>query len=122
MIAADAILIEQALSNVVNNAVSHTPAGTHVAIDARVTPGSVSIHVTDNGPGIPAADLPRVFEKFVRAGTGNASGADKGEGTGLGLAITKGIVAAHGGSVAVESPVADGRGTRMMLTFRREEP
>ncbi len=122
MIAADAILIEQALFNVVNNAVSHTPAGTRVLIDAVVTPRSVLLRVTDNGPGIPAAALPRVFEKFVRAGAGNAPGADKGEGTGLGLAITKGIVAAHGGSVDAESPVADGGGTRMTLTFCREEP
>jgi two-component system sensor histidine kinase KdpD len=122
MIAADAILIEQALFNVVNNAVSHTPAGTRVVIDAVIEPRSVSLRVTDNGPGISAAALPRVFEKFVRAGTGNSSGADKGEGTGLGLAITKGIVAAHGGSVGAESPVADGGGTRMTLTFSREEP
>ena len=122
MIAADAILIEQALFNIVNNAASHTPAGTRVVIDAVIAPQSVSLRVTDNGPGIPAAALPRVFEKFVRAGTGNASGADKGEGTGLGLAITKGIVAAHGGSVDAESPVADGGGTRITLTFCREEP
>jgi two-component system, OmpR family, sensor histidine kinase KdpD len=91
-------------------------------IDAVIEPRSVSLRVTDNGPGISAAALPRVFEKFVRAGTGNSSGADKGEGTGLGLAITKGIVAAHGGSVGAESPVADGGGTRMTLTFSREEP
>lgn len=122
MIAADAILIEQALFNVVNNAVSHTPAGTRVVIDAVVTPQSVSLRVTDNGPGIPADALPRVFEKFVRAGASHTPGADKGEGTGLGLAITKGIVVAHGGSVGAESPVADGTGTRITLTFSREEP
>jgi two-component system sensor histidine kinase KdpD len=122
MIPADAILIEQALFNIVNNTASHTPAGTRVVIDAVVTLQSVSLRVTDNGPGIPAAALPRVFEKFVRAGASNASDAVKGEGTGLGLAITKGIVAAHGGSVGAESPVADGGGTRMTLTFSREEP
>ena len=68
MIAVDATLIEQALANVLNNAVSHTPAGTRVLIDAAVTPRSVSLRVTDNGPGIPAEALDRVFEKFVRAG------------------------------------------------------
>jgi two-component system sensor histidine kinase KdpD len=85
-------------------------------------PQAVSLRVTDNGPGIPAEALPRVFEKFVRAGASNASGADNGEGTGLGLAITKGIVAAHGGWVSAESPVAEDGGTRITLTFSREEP
>jgi two-component system, OmpR family, sensor histidine kinase KdpD len=122
MIAADAILIEQAMVNVVNNAVSHTPAGTRVLIDAVVAPESISLRVTDNGPGIPAEDLHRVFEKFVRAGASKVFGADKGEGTGLGLAITKGIVAAHGGWVRAESPVGKGGGTRITLTFPRKEP
>ena len=122
MIAVDATLIEQALANVLNNAVSHTPAGTRVLIDAAVTPRSVSLRVTDDGPGIPAEALDRVFEKFVRAGAGTASEANKGEGTGLGLAITKGIVAAHGGSVRAESPVTEGSGTRITLTFPRKEP
>lgn len=122
MIWADAILVEQALSNVVNNVVSHTSASTSVVIDAVIAARSVTLRVTDNGPGIPAEALPRIFEKFVRAGAGTASAASKGEGTGLGLAITKGIVAAHGGSVSAKSPVADGGGTRILLTFPREEP
>jgi two-component system sensor histidine kinase KdpD len=122
MIRADAMLVEQALFNVVNNAVSHTPAGTSVVIDALVGARSVSLRVTDNGPGIPAEALPRVFEKFVRGDAGNASGAGKGEGIGLGLAITKGIVAAHDGSVSAESPVAAGGGTRISLTFSLEVP
>ena len=122
MIAADAILIEQAMVNVVNNAVAHTPAGTRVLIDATVTPESISLRVTDNGPGIAAEDLQRVFEKFVRASANKASGGDKGEGTGLGLAITRGIVAAHGGSVNAESPVGEAGGTRITLTFPRKEP
>jgi two-component system, OmpR family, sensor histidine kinase KdpD len=121
MIAVDAILIEQAMANVVNNVVSHTPAGTRVLIDAVVTPESISLRVADDGPGIPAEDLHRVFEKFVRAGAGKAPDANKGEGTGLGLAITKGIVAAHGGWVRAESPVAEGGGARITLTFPREQ-
>ena len=122
MVAADAILIEQALVNVVNNAVAHTPAATRVLIDAMVAPESISLRITDNGPGIAVQDLQRVFEKFVRASANKAPGADKGEGTGLGLAITRGIVAAHGGSVAAESPVGQGGGTRITLTFPRKEP
>lgn len=119
MIAADALLVEQAFSNVVNNAVSHTPAGTDLVIDTVITPDAISVRFTDNGPGIPGDVLPNVFDKFVRA---QAAKADKGEGTGLGLAITKGIVAAHGGSVAAQSPVPPGNGTRITITFPLESP
>jgi len=122
MIAADAILIEQALSNVVNNAVSHTPQGTRVAVDTRIRPEAVTLCVTDDGPGIPADVLPRIFDKFVRSHRADASKTEKGEGTGLGLAIAKGIMEAHGGSIAAESPIAENRGARITLTFPREQP
>ncbi len=122
LVRADAILAEQALSNVVNNALSHTPKGTHVTIDAEVTPEAFVLRVTDDGPGIPAGILPRVFEKFVRAPPEYAARSDGGEGTGLGLAIAKGVVEAHGGAITAESPVAAGLGTRITLSFPREKP
>jgi two-component system sensor histidine kinase KdpD len=118
MIRADAILLEQALSNVVNNAVSHTPNGTRVTVDAQVSTHEVALRVTDNGPGIPADILPQVFEKFVHSR--HAINSDRGEGTGLGLAIAKGVVEAHGGSITAESPVFAGLGTRLALKFPRE--
>lgn len=111
MIDADATLVEQALSNVINNAVMHTPDGTRVTVDAVVLPASVAVRISDDGPGIPKDFLPHVFEKFVQRGVGH--------GTGLGLAIAAGIIAAHGGSVAAESPVTNGRGSRIILTFPR---
>jgi len=116
LIRADASLIEQAVGNVVNNVVSHAPEGARLVVDSIVTQQSVSIRATDDGPGIPADIMPRVFEKFVQGRVGGG----KSGGTGLGLAIAKGIVEAHGGSIAAESPVAEGRGARMILTFRRE--
>ena len=90
-------------------------------VDADVDATRVALRVTDDGPGIPANVLPHVFEKFVR-GPGVVDGrADGGQGTGLGLAIAKGIVDAHGGSIDAESPVANGHGTRVVLTFPRSE-
>ena len=76
------------------------------------------MRVTDDGPGIPAQALPQIFEKFVKADTTQADG---GHGTGLGLAIAKGIMEAHGGSIAAESPHTDGRGTRIVLTLPRQD-
>src|SRR5207248_1870520 len=98
MIAVDATLIEQALANVLNNAVSHTPAGTRVLIDAAVTPRSVSLRVTDDGPGIPAEALDRVFEKFVRAGAGTASEANNY------MLMTAGTVAESIKRIAADTP------------------
>jgi two-component system sensor histidine kinase KdpD len=121
LIRADASLIEQAVGNVVNNVVSHAQERTGLVIDAVVTQQSISIRVTDDGPGIPAEIMPRVFDKFVQGRIGNGRSGGEPGGTGLGLAIAKGIVEAHGGSIAVESPVADGRGARMILTFQREQ-
>jgi two-component system, OmpR family, sensor histidine kinase KdpD len=121
LIRADASLIEQAVGNVVNNVVSHAPDATLLVIDAIVTPQSVSIRATDDGPGIQAEIMPRMFEKFVQGRMGEPRSGDKPGGTGLGLAIAKGIVEAHGGTIAAQSPVANHRGARMILTFLREQ-
>jgi two-component system sensor histidine kinase KdpD len=118
LVRADATLAEQAIGNVVANAVVHTPPETRVIVDASVTADNVALRVTDNGPGISPETLPNIFEKFVK-GT-DASPADGGQGTGLGLAITNGIMEAHGGAISVESPVANSRGARFIMTFPRE--
>jgi len=118
LIQADATLVEQAIDNVIGNAIGHTPAATVVTVDAAVEAARLTLRVTDDGSGIDSETLPRVFDKFVRGQPGS-SRADGGEGTGLGLAITKGIMEAHGGSVAATSPVTGGRGTRISLTFPR---
>jgi two-component system sensor histidine kinase KdpD len=117
----DARLVEQALGNAVANAVAHTPRETRVVIDAEVAPRAVALRVTDDGPGIPEEMLPRIFEKFVHAGPWQPGLADGGESTGLGLTIAKGIMDAHGASIAAESPVAKGHGTRLIFTFPLEE-
>src|SRR6478736_1521860 len=118
LVQADATLVEQAIGNVVANAIVHTAPDARVVIDAGNTPDAIVLRVTDNGPGIPSDDLPHIFEKFVKGKELQVLSAD-GSHTGLGLAIAKGIMEAHGGAISAESPVADGRGARFILTFPR---
>ena len=118
MVRADATLVEQAVGNVIGNAIVHTPRETKVLVDALVNPVDVKLCIGDDGPGILAQALPHVFDKFIK---GDATQADGGQSTGLGLAIAKGIMEAHGGSIAAESPLADGRGTRIVLSFPRQD-
>jgi len=117
LVRADATLIEQAIGNVVGNAIAHTPATSHVVLSATVVQDAITVRVTDDGPGIPQDRLSQIFEKFVTGGEGGDS--NSAQGTGLGLAIARGIMDAHGGSIAAESPV-EGRGARFNMTFPRE--
>jgi signal transduction histidine kinase len=89
--------IAQVFSNLIANAVKFTPAGGRICVRARRDGDAVQFTVADTGPGIDAADLPHVFDRFWR---GRPSGRG---GTGLGLAISHGIVVAHGGVLSVES-------------------
>lgn len=118
LVRADPALAEQALTNIVGNVMQHTPQETSVVIDVAAAPKQLVVRVTDDGPGVPADMLPKMFDKFTHA---RESAAGKGEGVGLGLAIAKGIMQAHGGSISAQSPVAKGRGTRLTLTFPRTE-
>ena len=118
LVRADATLVEQAIGNVIGNAIVHTPPETRVLVDAMISPDKIELRVSDDGPGIPAQALPQIFDKFVKADTTQSDG---GQGTGLGLAIAKGIMEAHGGSIVAESPHANGRGTRVALTFPRQD-
>lgn len=121
LVRADAILVEQAIGNVVANAVLHTPQRTHIVLDAALADGEVFLRVMDDGPGISADILPRIFDRFVKGGIQGATSADGGQGTGLGLAIAKGIMEAHRGSIRAESPIAERHGTRFIMMFPRKE-
>ena len=116
LVRADAALVEQAIGNVIGNAIVHTPPQTDVRIEAVIAAGNVAVQISDDGPGIAAQALPQVFDKFIKA----QSLADGGQGTGLGLAIAKGIMEAHGGSIIAESPYEGKTGTRITLNFPRE--
>jgi len=98
-------LLEQAVSNLVGNAVKYGVENTTVHIGAQVVDGEVAIAVRDEGPGIASKHLPRLFERFYRV---DKSRSRKLGGTGLGLAIVKRIALAHGGRVHVESELGEG--------------
>ena len=104
------LLLEQALVNLVDNAVKFSPPGT-VVVALETTGEGPTIRVDDEGPGIPEQDRPRIFERFYRTERGRST-----PGTGLGLAIVKHILNLHRGSVTVESPVpGTEKGTRFTL-------
>ncbi|MFP4377846.1 MAG: ATP-binding protein [Spirochaetales bacterium] len=98
-------LIEQALVNLLDNALKYSPNGSRVKVRVTNAAGSLRFEVEDNGQGIPARDLPRIFERFYR--TDRARSRELG-GTGLGLAIVKHIGRAHRGTVGVESVYGEG--------------
>ena len=108
----DPLKITQVCENLLDNALKYTPKGSQIDVSARLGRGEVEICIRDNGPGIPAGDLPHIFERFYRVDKGRSR--DKG-GTGLGLSIVKHIVQLHGGRVWVESGL--GQGTSFYFTL-----
>jgi signal transduction histidine kinase len=106
----DLTRIAQLLANLLSNAVKFTPDGGRVEVRVRNEGGQVVLAVSDTGVGIPAADQERIFERFYRTAIVRRQ---EIPGTGLGLTITKAIVAAHNGTIAVES--AEGRGSTFTI-------
>src|SRR5579883_1863312 len=110
--ALDQSLIQRALSNLVSNAVAHTPAGGSILMTAKANSSALQIEVSDTGLGIPAEALPRVFDRFFRVDTSRSRIFG---GTGLGLAIVQSIAQLHGGQVHIASKL--GQGTRVTLSL-----
>ena len=103
----DPVRIREVLTNLVANALRHTPTGGSINVGGEATENTVILTVGDSGPGIDPALLPHVFDRFVK-GSGS-------RGSGLGLAIARGLVEAHGGSISVESPAGGGSTFRVEL-------
>jgi len=110
----DAALITQVLANLLDNAVKHTPPGTHITISAGIEDGAVRVSVNDNGPGFPPGDPERLFAKFQR-------GRDESEvaGAGLGLAICRAIIETHGGYIRAANRA--GGGAQFVFTLPTRE-
>jgi len=108
----DGPAIQQALVNLMDNAIKHSPAGSEVviALSPNAERAALELSVSDNGPGIPAAEHEKIFERFYRLGSELRR---ETPGVGIGLSIVKHIVEAHGGKVRVESEV--GQGSRFTI-------
>jgi signal transduction histidine kinase len=109
--------IERALSNLLENALRHTPAGGHVRVTVSATGDAVEIAVADTGPGVPAGAEERVFERFFRVEEGRS-----GEGSGLGLAIARRVVELHGGTIRAERAEEGGARFRFTLPVDARRP
>jgi len=117
LVRGNAALIEQALTNLLENAARHTPAGTVVRVRARQEDGQIVVSVEDFGPGLPDGDLEQLFAKFQH-GARELSGG----GTGLGLAICRAIVRLHGGRVWAERVPGGGAALRFTLPLLETPP
>ena len=113
----DRALMLRAVSNLVSNAIAHTPKGGLVTLGASKLNGEIRIRVSDTGIGIPAEALPRVFDRFFRV---DPSRSKASGGTGLGLAIVQSIMSLHGGSAEISSE--PGRGTCVTLRLAALAP
>jgi two-component system OmpR family sensor kinase/two-component system sensor histidine kinase BaeS len=103
----------QILNNLLTNAIRYTPGGGTISVSLHLENENIHLCVTDTGSGIPAEDLPHVFDRFYRA---DKSRSRTSGGAGLGLAIVRQLVEAHGGWISVQSPVdATGTGTRFEI-------
>ena len=116
-IAIDGVRLHQVFDNLLDNALKYTPPQSFITIRAAVLASELEIRVVDNGPGIPAKDLPHLFERFYRVDKGRSR--EKG-GTGLGLSIVKHIIQLHGGRVWAES--TPGQGTTFVVTLPLSQP
>ncbi|MEO8953329.1 MAG: ATP-binding protein [Ktedonobacteraceae bacterium] len=112
----DYLQMDQVLTNLIENAVRHTPPETPIEVSAQREGEQMVISVADRGPGIPEKDKVHIFDKFYRV-----LGTQRGTGSGLGLAVCKGLVEAHGGSIWVEDRENGGAIFRFTLPIGKSE-
>jgi two-component system sensor histidine kinase KdpD len=113
----DDVLFGQLVSNLLENAIRHTPERSPIEIAARVGAGRLTFEVADRGPGIAPGEEERIFDKFQRG-----SGLDGRSGAGLGLTICRGIAEAHGGRISAENRPGGGARFRVVLPVEGDAP
>jgi two-component system sensor histidine kinase KdpD len=113
LVKADPGLLEQAVVNILENAISYSPEASRIEVAVHEDQDEVVISIEDQGRGIPKADLERVFDRFLRLDEPT----DRGKSAGLGLSIAKGFVEAMGGRIAAVSPVTATGGTRLLISL-----
>jgi two-component system sensor histidine kinase KdpD len=113
----DRALLERVLTNVMGNAVMHTPAGTPITISAGVLRNHVEVRIADRGPGVPDADKEQLFEPFQRQ-----EASRDGAGVGLGLAVARGFTEAIGGTLVAEDTPGGGLTMVLSVPFAEEAP
>jgi two-component system, OmpR family, sensor histidine kinase KdpD len=111
----DPYLLEQAVVNILENAIAYSPDDTAIDLAAYEDRNNVVISIEDEGKGIPTAELERVFEKFRRM----EEPTDRTKGVGLGLSISKGFIESMGGRIAAASPIHGDHGTRVLISLQK---
>jgi two-component system sensor histidine kinase ResE len=116
LVSVDRLQLERAVNNVIDNAIKHTPEGGTVDVVIERRHDAVAIVVRDDGPGIPADQIPHLFEKYASRPRNS-----RVEGSGLGLFIVKAIVEAHGGSVQLDSAIGLGTTATLQLPLTADQ-
>jgi len=116
--------ITQVLTNILDNATRHTPEGGRITLSAQQTGDQVQIAVQDSGPGVPAENIERIFERFYRTDSSRQRDGAAPGGSGLGLAIAKSIIQAHGGQLSAVSDIVAvgeaGNGLRVIISLPKK--
>jgi two-component system sensor histidine kinase KdpD len=112
-------LLEQAVVNILENAIAYSPDGLPIEVAVYEDRGNVVISIEDEGPGIPKTEVERIFEKFRRLDEPSDRNRSDRKGAGLGLSIARGFIEAMGGRIAAASPIHGARGTRMLISLKK---
>ncbi len=118
LVRGDGLALRRVVSNLVNNAVQHTPTGTSVRLTLHADDQETALTVADNGPGLPDTELERAFDRFWRADPARGPTGEPGHGTGLGLAIARDIARAHNGDLTLTNRATGGLEAHLQLPTR----
>ena len=116
---ADPGLLEQAVVNILENAIAYSPDGLPIEVAVYEDRANIVISIEDEGPGIPKAEIERIFEKFRRLDEPSDRARSERKGAGLGLSIARGFIEAMGGRIAAASPIHGPRGTRILISLKK---